>query len=724
MLTEFKDAPHQSETSVASGAAKTDNTEELDVSPARAALVEQWQKRVVGARKFWKDKAFNRMDKCMQIVAEGGDDTWTKNEDNYVVPVLNRKVNVDVAQLYARDPRVVAKRRRKRLFTIWDGDPATYQAALAATQPPPTVVPTQDQMTGQPILMDMITGQPWEPDPNAQSLVQEVQAAQAQIKMMDGLGETLEILWDYYAGEQASQFKAQMKALVRRVKTNGVAYVKLLFQRELQRHPEVGAKIDDATSQLAVLEQDQRELQEGDIDENSAQAEELRLLVQKLQTDEYVVAREGPIWDFPRSDAILVDPKVVHLKTFTGADWSAHEIEMTPEEVEQIYGIEVKGHYTEYRPTGEKMKDDGEKVKCIARVYEIEHKKNCETLAICEGYPDFLREPGAPDVKIERFWTIFPLIFNEIEHKDRKIPPSDVWMLRHPQSEINRSRESLREHRIASRPKYGSRKGSLDRVDKEALQYGAAHSIVELKAMVANDDINKVLQPIRPAPIDPNIYSIQEHWQDIQRVGGNQEANFGGTSRGSATEASISEQSRSTTATDNVDDLDDLLTEMAKAFAQLCLMELSKETVVEIVGPGAVWPDSPLSREEARKDLWLEIRGGSSGRPNAAAELQKLERAMPFLLQLPGLPPKPLAEQYIKLLDIGLQIDDIFVEGMPSITAINAMQAKAAAQPATGNPATNPADQGPQGGQNAPKPAGTSPQGQPAFPTEGGNIGR
>ena len=137
MVTEFKDAPHQGETGSASGAAKTESTEEIDVTPARAALVEQWQKRVVGARKFWKDKAFNRMDKCMQIVAEGGDETWTKNEDNYVVPVLNRKVNVDVAQLYARDPRVIAKRRRKRLFTLWDGDPTTYQAALAATQPPP-----------------------------------------------------------------------------------------------------------------------------------------------------------------------------------------------------------------------------------------------------------------------------------------------------------------------------------------------------------------------------------------------------------------------------------------------------------------------------------------------------------------------------------------------------------------------------------------------------------
>ena len=153
-------------------------------------------------------------------------------------------------------------------------------------------------------------------------------------------------------------------------------------------------------------------------------------------------------------------------------------------------------------------------------------------------------------------------------------------------------------------------------------------------------------------------------------------------------------------------------------------MELSKETVVEIVGPGAVWPDTPLSREQARKDLWLEIRAGSSGRPNAAAELQKLERALPFLLQMPGIPPKPLAEKFVQLLDFGMTIKDIFVEGLPSIQAINATAAKAAAQPQTGNPATNPAEQGPQGAQNAQQPPGGQPGGQPAYPSSGESVGR
>lgn len=702
----MKDAPHEG---VAAQEQPAED-DEIQVPESRAALVKKWQKKIEKARKFWREKAFDRMDKCMHIAAEGGDQAWTKNEDNYIVPVLNRHINIAVAQLYARDPTAMAKRRRRRLFKIWDGDPQTYQMALMATQPPPTLAQTP---MGN---VDQMTGMPWEPDPNAQALVQEVQEAQAYTKMMDGLADTMEILWDYYTAEQANGFKAQMKALVRRAKVCGAGYVKLLFQRELTRHPEIGAQIDDASRQLAVLEEGAQSLAEGDVDPDSAKAEEIRLLLQTLQAQEYVVAREGPVFDFPGATDIIIDPCVKHLKTLAGAGWLAHEFEFTPEEIRQIYQVDVKKQFKSYDPSADKFDEDGEKPSAVARVYEVEHKANGEMFALCEGYPDFLREPGPPAIKLERFWSIFPLVFNEIEHKDRKIPPSDVWMLRHPQAEYNRSREALREHRIASRPKYATRKGALGQSDREALQSGEAHSVVELKALNAVEDVEKVLQMIKPAPIDPNIYSVAEHFDDIQRVGNTQEANFGGTTKGTATEASISEQSRTTTATDNIDDLDDLLTDLAKAFAQVCLSELSRETVEEIVGPGAVWPDTPLSREEVAKDLFLEIKAGSSGRPNAAADLAKMERALPFLLQLPGIPPKPIAEKYMQLLDMGVKIDDIYIEGLPSIQAINATMAKAAAQPNTGDPQTNPADQGDKGGQNAQKPDENEPQGQPEYP--------
>ena len=138
---------------------------------------------------------------------------------------------------------------------------------------------------------------------------------------------------------------------------------------------------------------------------------------------------------------------------------------------------------------------------------------------------------------------------------------------------------------------------------------------------------------------------------------------------------------------------------------------------MESVGPGGVGPDVRATREEAAKELQLEIKDGSSGKPNRAVELANMERGMPFLLQLPSVNPEPVARKYVDLLELG-PLDEVIAEGVPSITAINAMMSKAAGQAATGNPATDPASQGGQGAQNAPGPQQHEgpPGPQPGFP--------
>jgi hypothetical protein len=126
-----------------------------------------------------------------------------------------------------------------------------------------------------------------------------------------------------------------------------------------------------------------------------------------------------------------------------------------------------------------------------------------------------------------------------------------------------------------------------------------------------------------------------------------------------------------------------------------------------------------LTREQINKDLMLEIKAGSSGRPNAAAEAAKLERVTPMLVQLPGINPEPLARKYGAIVDI--PIDELYIEGIPSITAMNAAMSKTAGgpsgtQPGTGDPATDPGAQGGEGGDNAPAPAQGNEGAQPAYP--------
>ncbi len=692
-------------------AQKTSSYDKPEISDERKALVEKWCKRIKAAKTHNATaKAFDRMRKSMKIAAHGTAEIL--DDDSYIVPVINRYVNSAVAALYARNPTAIARRKQKLMFQIWDGDPATLQAAMVAAQPQPAV----DPMTGQPAI-DPMTGAPaaMPGDPNAMALLQEVQAAKQDILMQDRMAKTLGLLFKYYFAEQDCGYKEQFKALVRRVKVCGVGYVKLGFQRILKKNPDAEAAIADATSQIARLEALTQEKLDGEIDDGDARLEELRLLIQDLQTQLQIIAREGPVLSFPKSTEIIVDTRCRHLKTFAGAWWIAHEFDMDPEDAKETYGCDLAtGGYVEYNEDGKAAAaSDGNKTgKC--RIWEVQDKKNQQVFTICDGYCDFLKEPAEPDVKIERFWTVFPLVFNEIESEDEIYPPSDVWNARHMQRDYNSKRQGEREHRIAARPRPVASKGRLEENEKKSFGTQAAFELVELNSLAAGERVNDLIQWMQVPGVDPNLYQVETTFADIQRTVGAQAADFGGTSGDTATEASIAEQGRATTNSSDVDDLDTLLTQLVRAMGQLLLLEVTKDTVVEICGPGAVWPDAPPSREQIAKDLYMEIEAGSSGRPNRAAELANFERAMPYLSLIPGIKPEPIAKKALPLLDI--DPEEAIVEGLPSIAAMNQMAGR---NMQAGAGPDDPNQQGDKGRQNAEDPQKNEQQSQPAYPAPG-----
>ena len=668
---------------------------------ATKAYVKQWEDRINNAKKFW-EPSFKRMRKSMEIAKYGDTKDWVGNEEDngrYVVPVVKRAINQSVAQLYAKNPKSFAERKRRRMGTIWDGDAKSLQEAQMLQQ--------QEAQLGGP------------GDPNAMALIEDAMQVQQYIKMMDGLADTLNILDDYFINEQAAGFKQQCKALVRRIKTCGVGYVTLGYQRMLEKRADVAGKIEDTTNQIAALEQRMREAARDDIDEDSAKLEELRAMQADLQTKEYIIAREGPVHGFPRATAVIIDPCVTHLKTLTGANWWVEEREMSAEDIEEEYKIDVRGKFKKYTPDkdakprwsdkqGKAVKDD------LARVWKVQDKRTGLEFTICEGYYDYLVTPACPDVKIERFFTLFVGVFNEIEDECEQIPPSDVWDTRHTQREYNAARQGLAEHRKQNKPGTCGPAGAVTKEDLAKLASRSSGDHIELGSLSTGDKLQDRFMAIPTVDIDEKLYDVEPIYGDLLRTVGMQAASSGTTRGDTATESSIAQQSREVSDASAIDDLDDLLSDLAKARGQLMLLELSKETVVEIVGPGAVWPDMPQTRDEIAKDLVLSIAAGSSGRPNKAAKLANMERGMPTLIQLPGVDPSPVAEEFLQLLDI--DTEKAMVSGLPSIVAMNAMASRPSPQPGTGDPNTDPGAQGDKGANNAPAPAQNEPQSQPAYP--------
>lgn len=668
---------------------------------ATKELVSQWCGKITSAKAFW-DTDFKRFREDMEVARLGADGAWVDG-GNYTVPVVQRHINQAVATLYAKNPTAVYERRKRLQFKIWDGSEESLQAAY-----------TQVQAAAG--TMDAATGQPMQPDPASLELIQEVQQVKAQNLMLDRVGKTLEILWDYYNDEQDANFKKLMKQAVRRAKVVGTAYLWLDYQRLYASRPDLDARITDAADKIARIERQMAEAQDGTIEDGTAELAELQASLADLQAQQQVIAREGPIRDFPRVTEIILDPAVKQINGLTGCNWIARESHLTCAEVKQAFKVDIGDNFTPYRESadgkpnrdsvgGERARTGDEKSKaCVWRVYD---KATQMTFVVAEGYPDFIEPPAAPQVKLSRFWPLFVLTLNDVESEKAVFPPGDVRMLKHPQQEYNRARQSLREHRIANRPGYVTPTGRVTDEEEKKITGRQAHDVVHVSALAAGEKPGDLIAALPMAPIDPALYDTQPMTQDILLSVGSQLANLGPTGGATATESSIAQQSSDTVESSNTDDIDMFLSELAAAQAEMLLLNLQPETAIKIAGPGAVWPS--LDRQTLAESVTLTVRAGSSGRPNAAAELAKLERAMPSIVQLPGINPKPIAHKYADLL--GIDVEELILDALPSIVAQNSLAGKPAPM---GN---DPNAQGGQGGDNAKKPQQNEPGGQPAYPS-------
>lgn len=720
--------------------AKMMQRDKPDVSEERKALVGATIDAIKQAKKHWQP-ALKRMREDQDFCYGK---QWSKNQDErrYQANITLRTIAQRVAFLYAKNPKAVAKRREMMLNTVWDGTQtqlqSLQQAAAAAMGGAMGGGPPPDPMTMMPLMQQ------------GMAIAQDATNVHENEVLLDRVSKTLELLYEYEVKQQLHPFKQLMKMTVRRACTVGVAYVKLGFERVMQKRPDVVAKLSDINERLGTLERLAADMADGETDPNSAEMEQLRLMLKDLMAQEEFPAREGLVFDYPSSFSIIPDTKCIKLRGFLGCDWVAEEYILSPNEVKEIYSVDVGKNYTSYkRPDGgadittrangmlqllpaQQMKGKGADKQCCC-VWELYNRKDGMVYVVCDGWPDFLREPASPDTPLDRFWPWFTLTFNEVEHEDEIYPPSDVRLMRDMQLDYNRSRQGMREHRRAARPKTVTAAGALDDEDLQKLESHPNNAVLELNGLQPGQKVEDLLQPFTGPKIDPNMYDVNPYFEDVMRTTGVQEANLGPTNADTATQSQIAEASRVTTMDSNIDDLDDLLTHLAKYGGQLLLSNVSADTVKRVVGPGAVWPE--LTKQQISEEIWLEVKAGSSGKPNQAVDIANAQKIYPLLMQIPGIDPEFLARDLIERLDDKLDLTQAFKPMLPSIVAMNTAARGAGigapgggATPGVGNAAPQtqsggggkaPALQGPQGDANAQqgqRPGGAFP---PGVPTPG-----
>jgi hypothetical protein len=649
-----------------------------------AATIRMWTKRIKDAITYF-DKDFQRMRENMEFAAgiqwEGQD---TIESTKYVANFCNREENQKVANLYAKNPEAIWNRRKRLDYQLWDGSIESKQQAH--------MIMAQAVQTGpSPAVMQ------------AQALLNDIQHGDSWKQLVGRVGDTLEIAYQYQCDTQMPSFKYQMKQLVRRTGITGVGYVRISYSAEGE-HILSSTSTDDSMMMRQKRAKLLQELKDDDeLQDDDPRLIQLEQLIESMRNSveqgDTTNIEERLVFDFPDSTSIIVDPKCKALKGFIGARWIAERKILPLEEVQAYYEVKIDapGKLVIYAESGvEKTKTDPSKpgkddpqekpLVCVFEVFDVITK---ETFAIVDGWNQWAEEPHPVDPSINRFWPIFALTFNDIEcepgAKVHIYPPSDIELIRHPQKELNRTKEELRKHRKANRPWYATLEGWMTQPDKDAVADHESNQLVLFKGIPPGGTLADAIVPFHSAPIDPTVYNTAPILEDVAlTIGSNAQQQQQSQRHVAATPAVIAEQARMQGTSSNVDDLDDLLGEMAQAGGEMMLRKFSLNTVKRIVGIGAAFPEQ--NREDFLNELFLDVVASSSGRPNKAVDVSNAQQLGPLMLQA-GAQPWPLIKYYAKVLDANLDPAE-FAPTLPPQQGPMSPQSQKKQTPTTQHPGT------------------------------------
>lgn len=662
---------------------KNDRAEEKQQSAAdnvekeqKRARVKQWLSLISTAKKKQKD-VFDEMRKSMKFAAGY---QWPgqkkRNDGRVVINITNRAVNAKVAALYSRNPQAEYQRRKRLDFQIYNGKLES-------------IVPLVQGAMTQPMGLAAL---PLE----QRAMLLDFQHGMETREMIDKVGKTLEILFQTQLDEQEEEegdFKLQMKQLVRRVITSKVGYIRISFVRDIDAiisSSGVGNTTSNRMLQLRALAERMEKGEFGDTDPRNETMRNLMTGLGGVMQDRIMDGdlKERIVYDCLPSTSVLVDPRCRQLKGFIGAKWIAVEYVLPLSDVQAIFGEDVKspsaggGQRVSSREHDE-AKSRGDE---LSSIYEIFDKRNKTSFFIADGHKDYLVEPEYLTPGVRGFWPIGALTFNDVEaDPDADVspfPPSDVELMMDSQRSYNTSRDELRKHRKANRPRWMVERGMLTEDDKTSLEDSDTNDTIEIQGVPVTKKIGEVFTPIPTQPIRPELYETDSALADVAVTTGSQQEFIGASSaqKGTATGQSIAEQSRMTVTGSNIDDLDDLLTWLAKCSSELMLQSFSRDTVTRVVGPGAVWPDEPKDKMMFLSQIYLVTKAASSGRPNKAIEMRNWQLAAP-VLQAAGASPMFMVRETLRRLDDNLDPEQAF----PLLPQGNPAAAQASQMPAGGD---------------------------------------
>jgi len=230
----------------------------------------------------------------------------------------------------------------------------------------------------------------------------------------------------------------------------------------------------------------------------------------------------------------------------------------------------------------------------------------------------------------KRWYPFFLLAFNWRDSTE-EWPISEAALLENLCREYDVIRKQAYEHRKLCKPTYMTDSSRVN--DAKDIKKFTVSDIGEVVAVnAAGTPIDDFIKPAIHPPYNPQIYDTMPILADIDRVSGVGDAQRGSVQRAkTATEANIQQGGLTGRMDEKRDQLEDWLTAIYRFSAEMLIQSMSIQEVQRLAGPEAFWPQ--VSKEELYTLVEIEVRAGSTGKPDQQQELEQWINILPMITE-------------------------------------------------------------------------------------------
>jgi hypothetical protein len=460
-------------------------------------------------------------------------------------------------------------------------------------------------------------------------------AAASRMEATKAFASTAEFMLQKVVVKDAC-LKKQAKKTIRSCYATSVGWIKASYQEKKGRDPLILNRLKDTQDNIErvqlLLNQANDPQQRTDHELTMAK---LKQAIEGLQTPQEVTIAKGIVLDFVMSeDVVVLDASIRALGDYPRSAALAHRVWMTGEQYERNFG---------YRPTkaksyveqGGKMAANGkgEDDETLYCVWEIWSQDDNRVFTVCDGEEGFCKPPESPDWTGKRWYPFFLVAFNEVDGSF--YPLSDIELTDKLVKEYNESREDfVRDRKEALPIKVVRKGGSLTPKDVENLTKAKGGDTLVVEG-AGNRPLTDDMWMGQLGKLDAAAYDTTASRYDMERILGGSDATTGSITKAkTATEAEILSQGLRNRAGERQDILEDMLNELGPYCLEIMLRKYTEQEVKKLAGEDAAWPQ--LAIEDIFDLVDVEVRGGSTGKPDRLQEQDRWTKLLPIINEAVG----------------------------------------------------------------------------------------